>query len=56
MGKRLHDWVVTTWYGDTRRGRWLLPLAWLFAGVSRPAARALRSAASSGATGHAASS
>ena len=34
MGKRLHDWVVTTWYGGTRRGRWLLPLAWLFAGVS----------------------
>ncbi len=31
MGKRLHDWLVTTWYGDTRRGRWLLPLAWLFA-------------------------
>jgi len=34
MGKRLHDWVVTTWYGGTRRGVWLLPLAWVFAGVS----------------------
>ncbi len=34
MGKRLHDWVVTTWYGGTGRGRWLLPLAWLFAGLS----------------------
>ncbi len=42
MGKRLHDWVVTTWYGDTRRGRWLLPLAWLFAAVSGLRRSALR--------------
>ncbi len=28
---RLHDWLLATWYGDGRRGRWLLPLAWLFA-------------------------
>jgi tetraacyldisaccharide 4'-kinase len=34
MGKRLHDWLIGTWYGGTRRGRWLLPLAWLFAGVA----------------------
>src|SRR5262245_24579460 len=34
MGKRLHDWLVTTWYGGTGRGRWLLPLAWLFAGLA----------------------
>lgn len=34
MGNRLHDWVVTTWYGGTGRGRWLLPFAWLFAGLS----------------------
>jgi tetraacyldisaccharide 4'-kinase len=35
MANRLHDWVVETWYGTSGRGRWLLPLAWLFAGVSR---------------------
>lgn len=34
MLKRLHDWLMGTWYGDSGRGRWLLPLAWLFAGVS----------------------
>jgi tetraacyldisaccharide 4'-kinase len=34
MGNRLHDWFVTTWYGRTRRGAWLLPLAALFAGIS----------------------
>jgi len=34
MGKRLHDWLIGTWYGDGSRGRWLLPLAWLFAGAS----------------------
>jgi tetraacyldisaccharide 4'-kinase len=34
FGKRLHDWIVATWYGGTGRGRWLLPLAWLFAGAS----------------------
>jgi tetraacyldisaccharide 4'-kinase len=33
MRRRLHDWFVTTWYGHTRRGAWLLPLAVLFAGV-----------------------
>lgn len=31
MRRRLHDWFVTTWYGRTRRGAWLLPLAALFA-------------------------
>ena len=30
----LHDWMLETWYGDTRRGAWLLPLSWLFAGLS----------------------
>lgn len=35
MVRRLHDWVVETWYGTSGRGRWLLPLAWLFAGASR---------------------
>ncbi len=30
MGAWLHDWLLETWYGDTRRGRWLLPLAWLY--------------------------
>jgi tetraacyldisaccharide 4'-kinase len=30
MVKRLHDWLMETWYGGSRRGRWLLPLAWLF--------------------------
>lgn len=34
MGKRLHDWLVATWYGGTRRGLWLLPLAALFAGAA----------------------
>jgi tetraacyldisaccharide 4'-kinase len=35
MANRLHDWVVGTWYGTSGRGRWLLPLAWLYAGLSR---------------------
>lgn len=35
MGRRLHDWFIATWYGGTGRGRWLLPLAWLFAGLAR---------------------
>lgn len=26
----MHDWLLETWYGGTRRGRWLLPGAWLF--------------------------
>src|SRR5688572_271418 len=34
MGKRLHDWFIETWYGDTRRGAWLLPLAALFAAAA----------------------
>jgi tetraacyldisaccharide 4'-kinase len=34
MGKRLHDWLIGTWYGASGRGRWLLPLAWLFAGAA----------------------
>jgi tetraacyldisaccharide 4'-kinase len=34
MGKRLHDWLVATWYGNTRRGLWLLPLAWVFAALA----------------------
>jgi len=32
--RRLHDWLLGTWYGETRRGIWLLPLAWLFAAVA----------------------
>ena len=36
----MHDWLLHTWYGNTRRGRWLLPAAWLFG-----AAAALRRAA-----------
>ena len=35
MGTWLHDWFIATWYGGTGRGRWLLPLAWLFAGLAR---------------------
>jgi tetraacyldisaccharide 4'-kinase len=34
MGKRLHDWFVATWYGGSRRGRWLLPLAWAFSALA----------------------
>ncbi len=34
MGRRLHDWLVSTWYGGSRRGRWLLPVSWLFAAVA----------------------
>ena len=34
MGRRLHDWLVSTWYGGTRRGWWLQPAAWLFAAVT----------------------
>jgi len=30
----LHDWTLGTWYGDTRRGAWLLPLSWVFAGAA----------------------
>ncbi len=35
MGRRLHDWFLATWYGDTARGRWLLPAAWLFGRIAR---------------------
>ncbi len=34
LGTRLHDWFLSTWYGDTARGRWLLPAAWLFGGLA----------------------
>ncbi len=30
----LHEWMLETWYGTTRRGAWLLPLSWLFAGAA----------------------
>jgi tetraacyldisaccharide 4'-kinase len=30
----MHDWLIETWYGGTRRGAWLLPLAWLFAALA----------------------
>lgn len=30
----MHDWLLETWYGGGTRGRWLQPLAWLFAGAS----------------------
>jgi tetraacyldisaccharide 4'-kinase len=33
MNTRLYDWLLETWYGDTGRGRWLQPLAWLYAGL-----------------------
>ncbi len=29
----MHDWLLETWYGGGRRGRWLQPLAWLFVGL-----------------------
>ncbi len=35
MARRLHDWLVSTWYGTSGRGRWLLPAAWLFAALAR---------------------
>jgi tetraacyldisaccharide 4'-kinase len=35
MANRLHDWLNATWYGSSGRGRWLLPLAWLFGGLAR---------------------
>ncbi|MGH6884874.1 MAG: tetraacyldisaccharide 4'-kinase, partial [Geminicoccales bacterium] len=34
MGRRLHDWLIETWYGDTDRGRWLAPFAGLFAAAA----------------------
>jgi tetraacyldisaccharide 4'-kinase len=30
----LHDWLLETWYGGSRRGALLLPLAWLFAAAA----------------------
>jgi tetraacyldisaccharide 4'-kinase len=30
----MHDWLIATWYGHTRRGLWLAPLAWLFAALT----------------------
>jgi tetraacyldisaccharide 4'-kinase len=30
----LHEWFLQTWYGTTRRGAWLLPLSWVFAGAA----------------------
>lgn len=35
MDARLHDWLLETWYGDTRRGRYLLPLSWLYEALAR---------------------
>jgi tetraacyldisaccharide 4'-kinase len=35
MAHALHDWLTATWYGDSGRGRWLLPFAWLFGGLAR---------------------
>jgi tetraacyldisaccharide 4'-kinase len=40
VASRLHDWFLETWYGAGRRGRWLLPAAWLF-GVAVRIRRAL---------------
>ena len=30
----MQAWLLGTWYGASRRGWWLLPLAWIFAGLS----------------------
>ncbi len=35
MTDRLQAWLLRTWYGAPTRGRWLLPLAWLFAAAVR---------------------
>lgn len=35
MSAHLHDWLLETWYGGPARGRWLQPIAWLFAGIVR---------------------
>jgi tetraacyldisaccharide 4'-kinase len=35
MSAWLHDWLLETWYGESARGRWLQPFAWLFAGIAR---------------------
>jgi len=38
----LQEWLLGIWYGDSRRGRWLLPLAWLFGILTRFRRRAYR--------------
>lgn len=38
----LQEWLLGTWYGDSRRGSWLLPLAWLFGILTRLRHRAYR--------------
>jgi tetraacyldisaccharide 4'-kinase len=30
----MQDWLLQTWYGAERRGAWLLPMAWVFAGLT----------------------
>jgi tetraacyldisaccharide 4'-kinase len=30
----MHDWLLQTWYGGTRRGAWLLPVSWLFTALA----------------------
>ena len=30
----MQSWLLETWYGGSRRGRWLQPLAWLFAALA----------------------
>ena len=30
----MQEWLLGTWYGASQRGWWLLPLGWLFAGLS----------------------
>jgi tetraacyldisaccharide 4'-kinase len=35
LATRLHDWFLAAWYGEPRRGAWLLPVAWLFGGIAR---------------------
>jgi tetraacyldisaccharide 4'-kinase len=35
MAHALHDWLTATWYGDSGRGRWLSPLAWVFGRLAR---------------------
>lgn len=42
VAARLHDWLLETWYGDTRRGRWLRPLAWLYRALAALRLKAYR--------------
>jgi hypothetical protein len=37
----LHDWLIDTWYGGTRRGLWLAPLAAAYAHRAAAVDRAL---------------